>query len=495
MPTSNQSEARDFIAEAPRQTRVRARADVVIAGGGPAGVAAAVAAARNGASVLLAERYGNLGGLFGVACSSIPGTPTAGVGFQGPDGNQLVGGIAWEWVKRIKDRGAAVGPVDRTVISNLPGGWLNIPYQHFSPKVDPEAVKAVAMEMVQEAGVKLLLHAWAVDAVVVDGVVKGIIIQSKAGREALLGNVVIDATADADIADAAGVAWDKVPKYQLYRMQAEAIVANVDGERVRAWVLANRDKFAYITFPAEGSEIPQGLQTPLAATMEMGEPGDLRVREDKLAILASRARASVGLGVRPGISYVAAGFNGDPTDLEDITQAEITGMEHVRQNVEWLRQRIPGFEDCYIVAEYPLGTRESRRIAGDYQVTEEDIRTGRRFADAIAQNIMPLDRHLSDGGFSYEMLSRPHDIPYRCMLPQGRENLLVAGRAISCDHIAHSSLRKVTCCLSTGEAAGTAAAMTLEGGGNPRQVDVTSLQQRLRRQGVILAAPEIATTA
>ena len=181
-----------FIQEPARQTPVRGRADVVVTGGGPAGLMAAVAAARNGARVVLVERYGYLGGQMNIEHSSFIGTPTLGMGFQGVNGRLIIGGIPWEFMQRIKALGGSVGPIERTVLSSLEGGYLNAPYSRFGPKVDPAAVKTAALEMVQETGIELLLHSWAVDAVAEDGAVRGVIVQSKSGREVILANIVVE---------------------------------------------------------------------------------------------------------------------------------------------------------------------------------------------------------------------------------------------------------------------------------------------------------------
>ncbi len=488
-------ERRQFVEEAPRRTPVRARADVVVAGGGPAGLMAALAAARNGARVALVERYGCLGGQLNIEHSSFTGTPTLGMGFQGVSGKRIIGGIPWEFMQRIKARGGSIGPIERTVLSSLKGGFLDAPYQRFGPKVDPPVVKMVALEMVREAGIHLLLHTWAVDAVKDGGIIRGVIIQSKSGREAILAHTVVDATADADIAASAGVPWEMVPKNQLYRMYVELILGGVDTDRARAFMKEHPERFSYVIFPTHDSQVPAGFQKPIWAVVDLGERKDLRLREDRLALTATGTRAEIMIGIRPGVGSVGTGCDGDPTDIEDLTQAEISGRQKALQNVEWLRQHLPGFEDCFVLGESALGTRESRRIVGDYTLTEDDLRQGRRFEDVIGLNNIPIDKHLSGGGWSFELLDGPHDIPYRIMLPRGLENLLVAGRSASADHVAQSSLRKTTACMTMGQAAGTAAATAVRAGVPPRKVDIKELQRKLSEQGAILSqkeAPEYA---
>ncbi|MCL4370350.1 MAG: FAD-dependent oxidoreductase [Chloroflexi bacterium] len=482
--------AGEFVQEAPRRTPVRSRADVVVVGGGPAGLMSGLAAARNGARVVLVERYGYLGGQMNVEHSSFLGTPTLGMGFQGVSGKRIIGGIPWEFVQRVKARGGAVGPIERTVVSSLRGGYLDAPYQRFGPKVDPEVVKTVAMEMVQEAGVHLLLHSWAVDAVMEGNALRGVVIQSKSGREAILADVVIDASADADIAAAAGAPFVNVPREQLYRMNVELVLGGVDTDRARAFMLEHPEQFNYVIFPTHPEEVPAGFQKPIWAVVQLGGKDELQLREDHLALMAKGPRAEIMIGIRPGVSNVSVGFDGDPTDVEDLTRAEEVGRTRALENMEWLREQVPGFERCFVIAESPLGTRESRRIVGDYTLTEEDLWAGRRFEDAVGQSSIPIDRHLPGGGWSFELLPGSHDIPYRCLLPRGVENLLVAGRALSADHLAQSSLRKVTACMTMGQAAGTAAALATLKGVGLRQLDIAALQTVLLEQGALFGGQE-----
>lgn len=483
---------RQFVEEPARQTPVRARADVLVVGSGAAGLIAALAAARNGARTILVERYGYLGGQLTGEYSTIPGSGTLGMGFQGAHGQRIVGGIAWELMQRLIAQGGAIGPLERTVISSVPGGFLDAPYGRLGPKFDPETLKTVALEMVQEAGIQLLLHSLAVEAIKQGDTVAGVIVQSKSGRQAILAHTTVDASADADIAVAAGAPWAMVPKDELYHMGMELTLANVDTGRAYAYIKQHPEQFSWVILPADESQVPAGLQKPLRAAAVMSESGRFQLSDDRRAV-TGKSRINVKIGIRPGISFVAAGPDGDATDVADLTQAEIDGRQKSLRNIAWLREHIPGFEHCFVVAQFPLGVRESRRIVGDYVLTEEDLRQGRRFDDAIGQNNMPLDCHKPGGAWSFDLLAAPHDIPYRCLLPAGVENLLVAGRCISMDHVALSSLRKVPSCMVTGQAAGTAAALAARAGLTPRQLAVATLQATLSSQGALLGrekAPE-----
>jgi hypothetical protein len=179
-------------------------------------------------------------------------------------------------------------------------------------------------------------------------------------------------------------------------------------------------------------------------------------------------------------------YSGDCTNVSDQTQAVIQGRKKALKKLAWLKENIPGYENAYVISADNLGYRESRRIKGGYELTEQDILKGRQFTDSIGLNNMPLDMHLPQGGWEYKVIEQPHQIPYRCIVPQRVQNLLVAGRCISCTHVAQSSLRKVTACFVTGQASGTAAAICAKKNTTPGDIDIGYLQKTLKNQSVIL---------
>jgi hypothetical protein len=416
----------NFITEPQRQTPIVAEVDVAVVGGGTAGILAAVAAARTGAQTLLVERYGHLGGYF--ACQ--PGG-AFGQSFQDMKGNVVIQGLPWEFMERLIAAGGAVGPKD---IEPPEGKKWHIGKSR--PVVHYEAVKTLAFEMMEEEGVRLLLHTLTVDAIVQDHTIKGVIVENKSGRQAILAKVIVDSSGDADVAAYAGAQFEKTPKQDMYQIQ-------------RGFKVAIRN--------------------------ERGRPEILGPPDDTLRI-----------------HYLNAAYNhGDGSDAWDLTRAEVEIRKRALQRLKELRKR-PGYETAYIfeTGESPLlGVRETRRIVGEYMLTEQDVQQGQKFADTIAKSAQGLDMHNSasdDRGESAICLpceTDYYDIPYRCLLPKQIDHLLVAGRCISATHIAEAATRKVPNCMATGQAAGTAAALAVQLGVAPGKLDVALLQKTLREQG------------
>ncbi len=436
-------------------------AEVLVAGGGMAGIAAAVAAARAGADVLLVERGGTLGGVAtaGLNCS-----------FMGVD-RSVIGGVLWE----VLDRLASVG------------GSIEGLYTPF----DPEAFKTVAMEMVADAGVRLLLHSWVVDAVVDGDTVTGVRFITKSGQREVRAGAVVDATGDGDIAAAAHAPFETgrpdgqpgQPMTVMLRM------GNVDTSKLIAYIKANPDEL---------------YKNPLKCVLEENRDPPLflfsgffdLVRKGKEAGVLRTARESMGLQGLPNKGQVLVnatrvhGLSG--IDADDLTRAEIEGRKQAKTVVEFLKKYMPGFDDAHLIdTAASIGVRETRRIKGLYMLTKEDILSERRFPDAIARNFFPMDNHgpadnpnshswtvLRAGGF--------YDIPYRCLLPQTLNGVLLAGRCISATHEAHASTRTMPCSLATGQAAGVAAALSARHGTRPADLDAGLLRKALIEQRVVL---------
>ena len=416
----------DFITEPVRQTPVAAKVDVAVVGGGVSGIVAAVASARNGAETILIERYAYLGGYF----DSGPGGQSVGISFQDMNGNIVIKGIAWEIMERLIATGGAVGPKDMEVPKDkeLP---LHVSYGHArqarhigktKPHVDYEAVRTLAFEMMEEEGVKLLLHSWTVGAIVESNVMKGVIVENKSGRQAILAKVVIDCTGDADVAAYAGAPFEKSPKQEMYQIS----------------------------------------------------------RNFKIAVRNDKGQTVIVGGAGGSYDY------GDGTDVWDLTKAEIEIRKKAVEHVTQMRKR-PGYENCFISGDgHPpqLGVRETRRIIGEYMLTEDDMVEGRKFPDTITKSASPIDMHKSGGENENRSVKTDYyDIPYRCLVPKKIDNLLVAGRCISATHIAEAGIRKIPVCMATGQAAGTAAALAAKSGVSTRALDVNLLQKTLREQG------------
>lgn len=418
-----------FITEPARTTPVVASADVVVVGSGPSGIIAAIAAARNRADTLLIERYDHVGGYF----ANQPGGQSVGVSFQDMTGKPIIKGIPWEFMERLIAAGGAVGPQDlKEPDSGKVEGHVSREHQHqkrhigkTKPAVEYEAVKSLAFQIFGEAGVRLLLHTLVVGAIVEDGAIAGVIVENKSGRQAIRAKVVVDCTGDADVAAFAGAPFSRPRKEEVYQIS-------------RGWKVAVRD--------------------------EQGQP------------------VIVG-GVGGSYDY------GDGVDAWDLTRAEMELRRKAEDQLREMRRR-PGFENAYLFGPgeaQQLGVRETRQIVGEYVLTEQDIVEGRKFPDAIAKSANPIDMHMSGGKNENRSVKTDyHDIPYRCLVPKEIDGLLVAGRCISATHVAEAAIRKVPVCMATGQAAGTAAALSAGMTVTPRSLDARRLIAALREQGAVV---------
>jgi hypothetical protein len=436
---------------------VLAAADVVVVGGGTAGFVAAVAAARSGATTVLIETGGYLGGALTGTYVSSPGQ------FGDSEGQQVIGGIAWEVIETLEHRGLAL--VDRKA-------W--------KVQIFPEAVKTVALDMVAQAGVRLYLYATLSAVWVESGVIRGVILQTQAGRQAVLGQVFVDATGDADLAVLAGAPTEQMPAGQLWQTSVDLVVANVDAARVVQWAAEHPDQaFCPELDYAHQSVTIQPMFTlviPNAETQFLAN-----------GIVHRGPMPTVKLMIQRGISRVQGSVDIDPTDPAQITYAEVEGRKRALAHLEFLKRTVAGFEDAIVVGEAFLGVRESRRIVGEYRLTLQDVLSNARFADVVLLNSRALDRHLAGDRFEWTYVRGNHDVPYRALIPRQVQNLLVAGRCLSCDHDAHASLRGAATCMGMGHVAGTAAALAVASRGLVREVEVQQLQARLTEQKMILS--------
>lgn len=420
--------------------------DVVVVGGGPSGIAAAIAAARNGASTGLIERYGFLGGN---AAAGMVGN-LCGFYTSGAAKSRVVGGIGWELVQELLARGAAIELFE----SGDDQGIGLVPYNH-------EALKVVADHLVHDAGIRLLLHSLTVDVVRHGNAIVGIAVESKSGRQIIRGRVFVDASGDGDVAFKAGA--DCMISEQPQAMTTIFSMANVD----------------------------------LTEAMAVRGPAlrDLLKEESDRGRL-SLPRLHVGFIPIPGMPGVVAANmtrvqQSRGLDATGLTEAEIEGRRQVMLYADVLRRCVPGFEQAFVVATaVQVGVRETRRIRGVYVLTEQDVLGARRFADGVGCNAWPLELHDSEAGgevlWSRLPSGESHDIPYRSLLPRGVDGLLVAGRCASTSHYAQASTRVTGPCMAMGQAAGTAAAISARNMTPPSQLDVGLLRRTLRAQGAIL---------
>jgi hypothetical protein len=437
---------------------VLSESDVVVIGGGTAGLPAAVAAARSGARTVLVERHGYVAG-------GLNGTYLSGPdGFGDSEGKRIIGGIPWEFMERLEEGGAA--RIDR---------------ERWKVQTYPEAAKSLALDMIAEAGVEPLLHCWAGDVLVEDGVIRAVIAQTKSGRQALLGRAFVDATGDADIAAAGGAPTEKLAADDLWQTSVDLTICNVDAPRVIEWAEQNQDRISVKIPDDRGGE---GVRAGFSFMDRAGATGT----DEGGTVYHIGVVPTMKLLIRRSISRAQGSVEIDPTDVRGLTRAEVEARRGAMRHLRYLQEKVAGFEDAFVVAESPLGVRESRRIVGEYVITANDVRGQARFPDVVALNCRGLDRHLKGDRFEYEFIDGHHDIPLRALRPQQVENLVVAGRCISCTHEAHASLRGAPTCMATGHAAGAAAALAAQGDGRIRGLDVATLQRNLREQEAILSA-------
>lgn len=442
---------------------VAATADVLVVGSGPAGLAAAIASARNGARTLLVERYGFLGGNL---TASLVGPCMTSYSLDGQ--TQLIKGIFEELVLRLEEVGGAIHP-SKVAAGSEYSGFIVFGHDKVTP-FNPEAVKMMAMEMCLEAGVELLLHTYVADTIVEDAAVAGVVAANKSGLQALCASVTVDCSADGDVAARAGVPFQigRAGDGLTQPMTLFFRVRNVDDERVKAYVAAHPEDhrpFASLVQQArERGEFPiprRGIG--LYRTLE---PGVWRINTTRVQRLYG-------------------------TDARDLTRAEIEGRRQVHALMRFFRAWLPGFERAELLdTAAQIGVRETRRIQGEYTLTLEDLAEGREFEDVIALAGYPVDIHSptgDDGGATGEWkTANIYQIPYRSLVPARVDQLLVAGRSLSATHEALAAVRVMPPAFAMGQAAGTAAALSVAGGVPPRRVSVPDLQAALVRQGAYL---------
>jgi hypothetical protein len=437
-------------------------ADVVVVGGGTAGFVAATAAARAGARTILVERFGYLGGCLTTTYNTGPGW------FADSDGHKIIGGLAWEYVERMRQEGEC----------------FLVGRNEYSPQIWPPTTKKVALDMIEEAGVNLYFYMWVSDVVMEDGAIQGIVVQSKGGRGVILGKTFVDASGDADLAAYAGAPFEMAPTDELQQVSMDLTACGVDSARVVAWARENLDKLDKVG-GLQFEHQPSGPQPMFTFTVPNPDTRDENGVQYHVGVMPT-----VKLCVYRDAVRLQGNSDIDPLDPKALTAAEVDGLRGALAHLQYLKENIPGFEHAYVVAQNHLGVRETRRIIGDYMVTIDDLHNQSRFDDVVALNCRALDYHLKGTVFKISFLEGHHDVPLRALLAQNVDNLVVAGRCVSSDHLAHASMRGSATCMATGHAAGVAAAVAAQGGTTLRGADIGVIQDTLRAQGAILSTSE-----
>lgn len=424
--------------------------DVLVVGGGPAGVAAAIAAASNGARTLLLEQRGYLGGMATV--SLVP----AFCPFTDKE-KPVVRGIGLALMEEMKRRcSESYLAMHRDRLDWVP--------------IDAETLKVVYDEAVLGSGADVLFHSFVVDALPSDDgrSVRGVAVANKTGLSAIACRYVIDATGDADIAARAGAPFQKGGE------QGELQPGTM------CYLLSGADKRRFDAYLEESGDSGQAGKLVTLAQRN----GDLPEGRKEVSGFAWASNELVGVN----FGHV---FGIDGTKAEDLTRGAIEGRKNVQAQLRFLRKYVPGFEGAHLVASAEqVGIRETRRIVGDYMLEAEDFLEMRSFPDDIARNAYFIDVHMATSKDRIDIRHLPpgrsHGVPYRCLLPQGLDNVWVPGRAASADRVVQGSLRVMPNCFAMGQAAGTAAAIAGRTGASSREVDVGRLRERLVAQGAWL---------
>lgn len=415
-------------------------ADVIVVGSGSAGATAAIAAARAGADTVLVERFGYLGGTSTQVLDTFYGFYTPGsVAYK------VVGGIPDDVVTRLKGMNAAF---ERP---NSYGAGTGVTY-------DPMLLRVVWENLALEAGVRLLMHSFCTDVIMDGNRIGGIVVDGKRGLMKLTARVVIDCTGDADVCHQAGVPYERAGELQPGQTLTTTFrMIHVDIARAQAF----------------GKKAMWAKMDEAAATGKY----DMPRREGSWHITTQE-------GVVHTLMTRVADIDG--TDPVALTKAEIEGRRQVFEYVRFLRDYVPGYEKAVLSwFSEPIGVRETRRVYGRYRLTRMDCVSARKFEDAIGACGAPIEDHHSSSDTRWEYLpdGMTYDIPYRTLLPQQVEGLLVAGRCFSATHDAHASCRSMAQTMTMGQAAGTAAALAVQGDMLPHTLDISRLQEKLRQMG------------
>jgi len=419
-----------------REIPVVADADIVVVGGGPSGVMAAVAAGRRGAKTILIERLSCLGGMLTNSLVLMIATVNDGAG------NYVIRGLCDEFLQRL------------AAVKGLAGDPRIQDWNVF----DPEKAKTVLEEMLAESGVPLLYDTRIVDTVVRDRTITSVVAVNKSGLQLIRAGVVVDATGDADVAYRAGVSCEK----ETGKLQPMTLSMRVTGVEFPDW-----------------PEVPQRTKQEYARAMR------------KAVVVPGQSGFNAFPLLRKGECWLnKTRLAGDATSPSERTRALLEGRRQALEILDWYRKNVPGFEDAELLQTgNEIGVRETRRIVGKYRLEEEDLIGCRKFSDSIARGHYSVDLHRPSGGETdYRHIPNGdyYTIPYRALIPRGFNNIIVAGRIISGSHEAAGSYRVTSHCMATGHAAGVAAAIAASKKTAIPEIHIPELQEQLTSDDALI---------
>jgi hypothetical protein len=452
-----------FVEEPGRKIPIIAQVDVLVVGGGPSGVCAAVAAARVGMRTFLVEQYGFSGGMW-----------TAGMvltlaGFNSwlRPYHRCVDGIAGDWLRRA----AAIGCAEDN--------------ESWALNSDPEGMKLAADRLLEDAGVEVLYHTWGAMPIMRDNRVIGAFIENVDGRSAILAKVSVDCTGNGDMIARSGTKWEKGSKLQPMTMPF-----TIGSVKTKDQDIASSPRC--IPIGPEPMILEGSILTSYASRRT-----DIEIQLE--AMQEAQGRGELPLyggpwfgGLHKDVVWVnTTRIVGDASVACELTRAEIEGRRSIPHFVDYFRRNIPGFEHTRLLQTSPqIGIRETRRLCGCYSLCGDDVRNNTSFEDAIGLGCWPIDIHpVNRAGIHAMYVPLPFQIPYRCLVPCEVGGLLTAGRCISVDREALATIRVGATCGVTGHAAGAAAAVAVQERVEPAEIDRKSLQHILRDQGALIEPP------
>lgn len=420
------------------------KTEILVVGGGSAGCIAATSAALEGKKTMLVERYGFLGGTSTYVLDTF-----YGFYIPGKEGRKVVGGIPDKVLNKLFDRKAAI------LRPNTYGAGTGVTY-------DPEILKVVWEELLTESGVNILLHSFVVDVVTEDKKVTGVIIVNKSGFFLVEADIIIDASGDADVVAKAGFPFDGIGgKEAVQSLTTTFRVLNVDNEAAKTFTKQQMWNWMKEANATGKYRLPR-------------EEGSVHITTIPGVMATNMVRLSIP----------------DPTNIPELSKAEIEGRKQALEYFRFMKEYLPGYEKAELMNfSTQIGVRETRRVIGEYTLTKEDVLEARKFDDAILECGAPIEDHHNAAETIWEYLEdgQVYQLPFRTLIPKDSKNLLVAGRCLSATHDAHASVRSIGQCMAMGQAAGTAAALSIQEGVELKSLDINLLQAKLTENGAMLS--------